>query len=110
MRLVVREGMRLTVIGLGLGLVASLGLGLVMSKVLYGVGAVDAGVFVGVTRAAAGRLGARVLSAGAPRDAGGSAGRAAGGVGPLPGGDRGGQRTLDTYVAHSRSGPATLAP
>ena len=48
-RLVVREGMRLTFIGLGLGLVASLGLGLVMSKVLYGVGAMDAGVYIGVT-------------------------------------------------------------
>ncbi len=48
-RLVVREGLRLTFIGIGLGLVASLGLGLVMSKVLYGVGAMDAGVYVGVT-------------------------------------------------------------
>jgi putative ABC transport system permease protein len=48
-RLVVREGLRLTLIGIGLGLAASLGLGLVMSKVLYGVGAMNAGVYAGVT-------------------------------------------------------------
>jgi len=49
LRLVVREGMRLTAIGIGLGLVASFGVGLVMSNVLSGVGAMHAGVYVGVT-------------------------------------------------------------
>ena len=48
-RLVVREGLRLTLIGIGLGLAASLGLGLVMSHALYGVGAMNAGVYAGVT-------------------------------------------------------------
>jgi predicted permease len=48
-RLVVREGMRLTLIGIGIGLVASLGLGLVLSGALYGVSAMDARVYVGVT-------------------------------------------------------------
>jgi putative ABC transport system permease protein len=48
-RLVVRAGMRLTVIGIALGLVLAGALGLAMSKVLYGLGAVDPIVFVGVT-------------------------------------------------------------
>jgi len=48
-RLVVRDGLRLTVIGVGIGLVLSLGLGLVLSGVLYGVKAMDAGVYIGVT-------------------------------------------------------------
>ncbi len=49
LRLVVREGMRLTVIGIVLGLVGSLGLGVVLSKVLYGVSAMDPRVYVAVT-------------------------------------------------------------
>jgi predicted permease len=48
-RLVVRDGLRLTVIGVVIGLVFSLGLGLVLSGVLYGVKAMDAGVYIGVT-------------------------------------------------------------
>ena len=48
-RLVVRDGMRLTIIGIVVGLVGSFGLGLVLSRVLYGVRPVDAGVFAGVT-------------------------------------------------------------
>lgn len=49
LRLVVREGMRLTLVGIVLGLLGSVGLGLVLSQVLYGVKPVDAGVFAGVT-------------------------------------------------------------
>jgi predicted permease len=49
MRLVVRDGMRLTVIGIGLGLAAALGLGLILSRVLYGLQAVDLRVVAGVT-------------------------------------------------------------
>ena len=49
MRLVVREGMRLTVIGVVLGLLVSVILGAVLSRVLYGVQPVDVGVFAGVT-------------------------------------------------------------
>jgi predicted permease len=48
-RLVVREGMRLTLIGIVLGLMVSLGLGMVLSRVLYGVRPVDVSVFAGVT-------------------------------------------------------------
>ena len=48
-RLVVREGMRLTLIGLVIGLICSLGLGLVLSGALYGVRAMDARVYAGVT-------------------------------------------------------------
>jgi predicted permease len=48
-RLVVREGMRLTLIGIGLGLVASLGIGVALSKVLYGLGGMNVGVIAGVT-------------------------------------------------------------
>jgi predicted permease len=47
-RLVVREGMWLAAIGVALGLVIALGLGLVLSKVLYGVPTADAGVMVSV--------------------------------------------------------------
>ena len=47
--LVVREGMRLTVIGIVLGLAGSLGLGVVLSKVLYGLSAMDPRVYLGVT-------------------------------------------------------------
>ena len=49
LRLVVRDGLRLTVIGILLGLVGSFGLGLILSRVLYGLHAMDAGVFAGVT-------------------------------------------------------------
>jgi predicted permease len=48
-RLVVREGMRLTVTGLALGLVLALGLGVVLSKLLYGLGLFDPMVFLAVT-------------------------------------------------------------
>jgi predicted permease len=48
-RLVVREGMRLTLIGIVIGLICSLGLGLVLSGALYGVRAMDARVYAGVT-------------------------------------------------------------
>jgi predicted permease len=49
LRLVVREGLRLTAIGIVIGLLLSLGVGAVLSRVLYGVQAVDASVFAGVT-------------------------------------------------------------
>lgn len=47
-RLVVREGMWLAVIGVAAGLLIALGLGLVLSTVLYGVPSADAGVMAGV--------------------------------------------------------------
>jgi predicted permease len=46
---VVNEGMRLTAIGLGLGFILAVALGLVMSKLLFGLGAIDPLVIVGVT-------------------------------------------------------------
>ena len=49
MRLVVREGMRLTLIGVALGLAGALVVGFGLSHVLYGVRPVDAGVIAGVT-------------------------------------------------------------
>ena len=49
MRLVVREGLWLSLIGLALGLLIALGLGLVLSKVLYGVPSADVGVLAGVS-------------------------------------------------------------
>ena len=49
MRLVVREGMRLTVIGVVVGLLVSLGLGAVLSRVLYGVRPMSIGVLAAVT-------------------------------------------------------------
>ena len=49
LRLVVREGMWLSLVGLVLGLAIALGLGLVLSKVLYGVPSADVSVLTGVT-------------------------------------------------------------
>jgi predicted permease len=49
LRLVVREGMRLTSVGVVIGLLVALGVGFGLSRVLYGVKAVDAGVIAGVT-------------------------------------------------------------
>ena len=48
-RLVVREGLRLTVLGVIAGLALAGGLGLGLSKIFYGIGAIDPSVFVGVT-------------------------------------------------------------
>jgi predicted permease len=48
-RLVVREGLRLTLVGVVIGLVVSVGLGAVLSTQLYGIRAMDARVYVGVT-------------------------------------------------------------
>jgi predicted permease len=49
MRLVIREGMWLSLTGLAIGLVIALGLGLVLSKVLYGVPSADVGVLATVS-------------------------------------------------------------
>ncbi|MDD2763411.1 MAG: ABC transporter permease [Opitutaceae bacterium] len=49
LRLVLRDSLRLTLIGLGIGLILALGLGLLLSRVLYGVGPADPLVFVGIT-------------------------------------------------------------
>jgi len=49
LRLVVREGMRLSLIGLGIGLLIASGAGLVLSRVLYGVVPIDVPVLGGVT-------------------------------------------------------------
>jgi predicted permease len=49
LRLVVREGMRLSLVGIATGLVLAAMLGLILSKVLYGLAPVDATVFAGVT-------------------------------------------------------------
>jgi predicted permease len=48
-RLVVREGLRLTAVGIIAGLALAGGLGLGLSKILYGIGAIDPIVFGGVT-------------------------------------------------------------
>ena len=49
LRLVVREGMRLTLIGVLVGLLGAFGLGAVLSQVLYGIEPMDVGVYAGVT-------------------------------------------------------------
>jgi ABC-type antimicrobial peptide transport system permease subunit len=49
MRLVVKEGMWLSIVGVAIGLAIALGLGLVLSKVLYGVPSADVGVLAGAS-------------------------------------------------------------
>ena len=49
MRLVVGNGMLLTLIGIGIGIVASMGLTRVMQSFLFGVGATDAVTFIAVS-------------------------------------------------------------
>jgi putative ABC transport system permease protein len=49
MRLVVGNGMLLTLIGIGIGVLASIGLTRVMQRFLFGVGATDAVTFIGVS-------------------------------------------------------------
>ena len=49
LRLVVGEGLRLSIAGVSLGLLISAGLSLALSNVLYGVASVDVSVFAGVT-------------------------------------------------------------
>lgn len=49
MRLVLRQGMRITATGLVIGIVASLGLAHLMSRLLFGVSASDVLTYVTVT-------------------------------------------------------------
>jgi hypothetical protein len=49
LRLVVREGMWLSLVGVTIGVLMALGIGLVLSKVLYGLTSVDIGVFSAAT-------------------------------------------------------------
>jgi len=49
LRLVVRDGLRLTLIGIGLGLMGAIALGLILSRVLYGIQPMDGPVYAGVT-------------------------------------------------------------
>jgi hypothetical protein len=54
LRLVVREGMWLSTVGIALGLALALALGFILSRVLYGVAAMDTTVIGGVTAVLAG--------------------------------------------------------
>jgi predicted permease len=54
LRLVVREGMWLSGVGIAIGLVLALALGFILSRVLYGVAAMDTAVIGGVTVVLAG--------------------------------------------------------
>jgi putative ABC transport system permease protein len=49
LRLVVREGMRLAVVGVVVGLLLALGIGFGLSRVLYGLEPVNVGVLAGIT-------------------------------------------------------------
>jgi predicted permease len=49
LRLVLREGMKLSLVGLAIGVLVAFGLGLALSRILYGLAPVDTGVLAGVT-------------------------------------------------------------
>jgi ABC-type antimicrobial peptide transport system permease subunit len=46
--MVLGEGMRITLVGVGIGIVAALGLTRLITKMIYGVGATDPITFAGV--------------------------------------------------------------
>jgi predicted permease len=48
LRLVLREGMNITLVGVGIGILAALGLTRLITKMIYGVGAMDPITFAGV--------------------------------------------------------------
>jgi putative ABC transport system permease protein len=48
LRMIVGEGMRIALIGVGIGVVAALGLTRLITKIIYGVGANDPLTFIGV--------------------------------------------------------------
>jgi putative ABC transport system permease protein len=48
LRMVLGEGMRITLVGVGIGIVAALGLTRLITKMIYGVGASDPITFAGV--------------------------------------------------------------
>jgi putative ABC transport system permease protein len=48
LRMVLGEGMRITLVGVGIGLLAAMGLTRLITKILYGVGATDPITFGGV--------------------------------------------------------------
>ena len=48
LRLVLGEGMRITLVGVGIGIVAALGLTRLITKMIYGVGPTDPITFAGV--------------------------------------------------------------
>jgi putative ABC transport system permease protein len=48
LRMVLGEGMRITLVGVGIGIVAALGLTRLITKMIYGVGATDPITFAGV--------------------------------------------------------------
>jgi len=48
LRMVLGEGMRITLVGVGIGIVAALGLTRLITKIIYGVGATDPITFGGV--------------------------------------------------------------
>jgi putative ABC transport system permease protein len=49
LRMVVGEGMRITLIGVGIGIAAAFGLTRLIAKLIFGVGAYDPLTFLGVT-------------------------------------------------------------
>ncbi|MGH9162992.1 MAG: ABC transporter permease [Vicinamibacteraceae bacterium] len=49
LRLVVREGMRLSLVGIAIGLLGALGAGFLLSRFLYGLGSMDVAVLGGVS-------------------------------------------------------------
>jgi ABC-type antimicrobial peptide transport system permease subunit len=49
LRMVVREGLKLTIIGLGIGIAATLLLGRVLASLLFGVSTTDIATFAGVS-------------------------------------------------------------
>ncbi len=77
LRMVIGEGMRITVVGVALGLAAALALTRLLATLIYGVGAWDPVTFVGVALLLTSVALLRLLHPGEARDARGSDDRAA---------------------------------
>jgi ABC-type antimicrobial peptide transport system permease subunit len=84
LRMVLKDGARMTLIGIILSVVGALGLTRLLRTMLYGVKPTDPLTFLSVAALLGGHSNARLLHSSAPRDESGSLGSSAASVGTVP--------------------------